>query len=71
MKHLRQEFAENIPVQIALNGMHRAIGTALSTHAPKTLNELKKLTFRVGSIRHSDTTDTFEIGIHQTWGQLL
>ena len=46
-------------------------GTALSTHAPKTLNELKKLTFRIGSIRRSDTTDTIEIGIHQTWGQLL
>ena len=49
--------SENIQVQIALNGMDRAIiVTALSTHAPKTLDELKKLTFRKGSIRHNDTT---------------
>ena len=48
--------SENIQVQIALNGMDRAIGTALSTHVPKTLDELKKLTSRMGSIRHSDTS---------------
>ena len=52
----KTRISENIQVQITLNGMDRAIGTALSTRAPKTLAELKKLTFRMGSIRDSDTT---------------
>ena len=43
-----------IQVQIALNGMDRTIGSAISTHAPKTLDEVKQLTSRMGSIRPSE-----------------
>ena len=41
-------------VQIALNGMDRTIASAISTHAPKTLDDVKQLTSRMGSIRQSD-----------------
>ena len=41
-------------VQIALNGMDRTIASAISTHAPKTLDDVKQLTSRMGSIRQGD-----------------
>ena len=47
--------SENIQVQIALNEMDRAIVMALSTHATKTLDELKKLSFR------KDLSDTMTL----------
>lgn len=34
--------------------MDRTIGSAISTHAPKTLGEVKQLTSRMGSIRQSE-----------------
>ena len=50
----KTNISHEIQVQIALNGMDRAIGSAISTHAPKTLDEVKRLTFRANYIRQQD-----------------
>ena len=36
--------------------MDRAIGSAINTHAPKTLGEVKRLTFRVNFIRQREVS---------------
>ena len=43
--------SSEVQVQIALNGMDRAIGSAISTHAPKDLDEVKRLCNRMGCVR--------------------
>ena len=44
----------DVQVQIALNCMYRAIGSAISTHAPKDLDEVKRRCNRMGCIRQND-----------------
>ena len=44
----------DIEVQIALNGMDRAIGSAISTQAPKTLDDVKQLTLLMGSFKQKE-----------------
>ena len=46
---LRCSVPNNVQVQIALNGMDRSIGAAISTHAPSSLDEVRKL---VGRMSH-------------------
>ena len=41
----------DVQTQIALNGMDRAIGSAISTHAPKNLDEVKRLCNRMGVLQ--------------------
>ena len=50
----KQQITQDIQVQIALNGMDRAIGSAISTHAPKTLDDVKQLTLGMGSFKQED-----------------
>ena len=50
----KQQITQDIQVQIALNGMDHAIGSAISTHAPKTLDDVKQLTLRMGSFKQED-----------------
>ena len=43
----KTKISDELQVQIALNGMDRTITSAISTHAPKTLDNVKQLTFRM------------------------
>ena len=45
----------DVQVQIALNGIDRAIGSAISTHGPKDLDEVKRLCNRMGCIRQDSS----------------
>ncbi|MCG8046955.1 MAG: hypothetical protein N0E48_15190 [Candidatus Thiodiazotropha endolucinida] len=45
-----------IQVQIALHGMDRTISSAISTHAPKTLDQVKELTLRMASVKPATAT---------------
>ena len=45
------KITNDIHVQITLNGMDQAIGSAISTHASKDLDEVKRLCNRMGWIR--------------------
>lgn len=47
----KYNISSEIQVQIALNGMDRAIGSAISTHDPKTLDDVKRLTLRANFVR--------------------
>ena len=47
----KTKISNELQVQIALNGMERTIASAISTHAPKTLDDVKQLTFRMSSIK--------------------
>jgi len=48
---LKHTVSDEIQAQIALNGMNRAMGSAISTHAPKNLAEVKSLASRMGQIQ--------------------
>ena len=51
----KQQITQDIQVQAALNGMdHAAIRSAISTHAPKTLDDVKQLTLRMGSFKQEE-----------------
>ena len=50
----KQQITQNFQVQITLIGMDRAIGSAISTHAPKTLDNVKQLTLRMGSFKQEE-----------------
>lgn len=54
----KETFTNKIPVdiqvQIALNGMDRTVGSAISTHAPKCLDDIKKLTLRMAAVRQPE-----------------
>ena len=52
------KLSNDIQVQIALKGMDRTIASAISTHAPTTLDDVKKLTDRMGSFCTSDSVTT-------------
>lgn len=45
---------DNIQAQIALNGMDKTIASAISTHAPKDLDEVKSLTSRMAAIQQPE-----------------
>ena len=47
----KTKISDELQVQIALNGMDRTMASAISTHAPKTLDDVKQLTFRMSSIK--------------------
>ena len=46
----QNKITEEVQVQIALHGLDRTLSSAISTHAPKTLDEVRKLTSRIGSV---------------------
>lgn len=46
----KNKITEEVQVQIALHGLDRTLSSAISTHAPKTLDEVRKLTSRIGSV---------------------
>ena len=50
----KQQITQDIQVQIALNGMDHAIGSAIITYAPKTLDDVKQLTFLMGSFKQEE-----------------
>ena len=50
----KQQKTQDIQVQIALNGMDHAIESAISTYAPKTLDDVKQLTFLMGSFKQEE-----------------
>ena len=42
----RQDLGQNIVVQIVLNGIDKAVGCAISTHGPQTLDDVRRLASR-------------------------
>jgi hypothetical protein len=44
---------DDLQVQIALNGLHPSVSSAISTHGPKTLSEVRNLARRLTNVRHS------------------
>lgn len=48
---LQGHIPERVQVQIALNGMERSLGTAISTHAPSSLDEVRRLIHHMGQLR--------------------
>lgn len=52
----KSNISDDIQVQIALHGMDRTISSAISTHAPKTLDQVKQLTSRMASVKPAEIT---------------
>ena len=50
---LRTKINSDFQVQIALNGLHPSVSSAISIHDPKTLDKVRNLTRRLTNIRHS------------------
>ena len=54
----KNKVSDDLQVQIALKGMDRTIASAISTHEPKTLDDVKKLTLRMGSFCTNDKVNS-------------
>ena len=50
----KTKISDSIQVQIALNGMDKTIASAISTHSPKDLDEVKRLTSRMAAIQQPE-----------------
>ena len=50
-ENYQTKVSDESKVQITLNGMERTIESAISTHALKTLDDVKQLTFRRSSFK--------------------
>ena len=50
----KTKISDSIQVQIALNWMDKTIASAISTHSPKDLDEVKRLTSRMAAIQQPE-----------------
>ena len=62
----KQDLGQNIIVQIALNGLDKAVGCAISTHGPQTLDDVRRLASRqqtrtTSSVHIADVDVTAEL----------
>ena len=58
----KQELGQNILVQIALNGLEQAVGCAISTHGPQTLDDVRRLASRQQT-RSSSTVNSAAVDV--------
>ena len=49
----KTKISDEFQVQIALNGLHPTLSSAISTHAPKSLQEVRQLASRLTNIRYA------------------
>ena len=50
---LKTVISDDLQVQIALNGLHPSVSSAISTHGPKTLSEVRQLSSRLSNVKTS------------------
>ena len=58
----KQELGQNIIVQIALNGLEQAVGCAISTHGPQTLDDVRRLASRQQT-RSTSTVNSADVDV--------
>ena len=62
----KQDLGQNMIVQIALNGLDKAVGCAISTHGPQTLDDVRRVASRqqtrtTSSVHSADVDVTAEL----------